>query len=165
MRLIKLTDTEAHFSNAKESIYELKMTPFPQLIISVNSSSYHHHLINNAKKALMMMIIIIIIMASDAQLVSAWALDKFIYITISLQSVLLLLQIHSELQTSATEKMTVQCWKNVFFSLTETFYFVFIRKLQSAVTCRLRLRFYIYNKCCILMKLWISTLWSWMLIF
>lgn len=111
------------------------------------------------------MIIIIIIMASDAQLVSAWALDKFIYITISLQSVLLLLQIHSELQTSATEKMTVQCWKNVFFSLTETFYFVFIRKLQSAVTCRLRLRFYIYNKCCILMKLWISTLWSWMLIF
>lgn len=55
------------------------------------------------------MIIIIIIMASDAQLVSAWALDKFIYITISLQSVLLLLQIHSELQTSATEKMTVQC--------------------------------------------------------
>lgn len=55
----------------QESIYELKMTPFPQLIISVNSSSYHHHLINNAKKALvMMMIIIIIIMASDAQLVS-----------------------------------------------------------------------------------------------
>lgn len=148
------------------------MTPFPQLIISVNSSSYHHHLINNAKKALMMMIIIIIIMASDAQLVSEKNnIDRlgirqvYLYSTISLQSVLLLLQIHSELQTSATEKMTVQCWKNVFFSLTETFYFLFIRKLQSAVTCRLRLRIYIYNKCCILMKLWISTLWSWMLIF
>lgn len=92
LQLIKLTDAQAHFSDANHcrSVHELK-TPFSRLVITaLIPSSVIIPSIMQQKPWMMLM------MASDARLITAPALLP----------VLLLLKLHSESQTSVTGNMS-----------------------------------------------------------